>query len=323
MLGHILVPLDGSSLAECVLPHVILFAKVFGCKVTVLQALEQSHDIEKDRVIDPLNWLIHKNKAEMYLAGIVSQLQKTGIEAESQIVEGQAAEGIINFAQRKEVDLIALSSHGLSGISGWNVSSVVQKVMLCSYKSILLIRAYQSEANRENRNFRYNRILLPLDGSRRAEYAFPLAINLARNLKAQLLLTQVVVQPEMPRQVPLTQEDTELSKRIVDRNRSVAVQYLEHLKAQLSDRKVDVQCRLMVGEHPISILHNLICTEKVDLMLLVAHGHTGDLKWPFGSVTTSFIAYGTSTLLILQDMGKDEFQERIAMLQIKAPERIH
>jgi len=315
MLAHILVPLDGSSLAECVLPHVVLFAKVFGCKVTLIQALEPNHGFEKDRGIDPLDWLIHKNKAEVYLSGVVSQLQKAEIEAKSQIVEGQAAEAIIDFTQKNEVDLIALSSHGLSGISGWNVSSVVQKVMLCSYRSILLIRAYQSDVNREYKDFRYNRILLPLDGSRRAEYAFPLAINLASNLKAQLLLAQVVVQPEMPRQVPLTQEDTELSNRIVDRNRSVAVQYLEHLQVQLSDRKVDIQCRLMVGEHPISILHSLISTEKIDLMFLVAHGHTGDLKWPFGSVTTSFIAYGTSTLLIIQDLDKEEYQERIAMIQ--------
>jgi nucleotide-binding universal stress UspA family protein len=303
MINHILVPLDGSPLAECVLPHVVWFAKVLGSHITVVQALEQIKSFDHSTVVDPIDWYVRRSKTESYLLDIQKKLEKQGINVDCKIVEGQAAEQIIDYAQSHNVDLIALSSHGLSGISGWNVSSVVQKIILLSYKSILLIRASNTSPNNYN-NLIYNRILIPLDGSSRAECALPLAINLTSMQKSQLLIAHVVIQPEMPRREPLSLEETELVNRIIQRNESYAKQYLSQLQARFSSDEHELQTRLLIGEHPTIILHNLIVEEKIDLMLLVAHGYTGNSNWPFGSVTTSFIAYGETPILIIQDLNR-------------------
>ena len=80
--------------------------------------------------------------------------------------------------------LIILSSHGQSGLSEWNVSSVVQKIVLRARTSIMIVRAYQ-RIPPETAGLRYRRILVPLDGSQRAECVLPVAVTLARSHEAK------------------------------------------------------------------------------------------------------------------------------------------
>ena len=169
MFNHILVPLDGSSLAECVLPHAIAVARIFKSKVTLLRVLEKTHSADRTQPIDLLSWQIGKSEATAYLMGVTTRLRSNGLDAEVALLEGQAAASIIQFARINSVDLIILSSHGQSGLSGWNVSSVVQKVILRAYMPVMIVRAYQ-QASCELVGVRYRRLFVPLDCSQRAEY---------------------------------------------------------------------------------------------------------------------------------------------------------
>jgi len=316
MFDHILVPLDGSSLAECVLPHTIAFAKAFDAEVTLLQVLEQPHGAAIARAIDPLEWQIVKAEADAYLDVVTARLKGYGLKVRKSLREGQAAENIIEFAHQKNIDLIVLSSHGQSGLSGWNVNSVVQKITLRAYTSTLIVRAYQS-VDPDLTNQGYRQILVPLDGSQRAEVVLPAAKVISRYYRSKLLLVHLACQPAIHSRFPLTPAETELVTQIMDHNRKWTAKYLEEIRSH-SIPEVDSRIHIIDGGH--TELHNLVELEGPDLVVLSAHGHSGNPKWPYGSVTLSFIVYGTTPLLIVQDFYRDKIQKTIA--EIFASEEI-
>lgn len=303
MFNHILVPLDGSLLAECVLPHVVAFGKTFDAQVTLLHVMERAQDGNHLHPIDPLEWQITKVERQAKLEKLVSQLRNNSLDANCILIEGQAARAIIECAHSHNADLIALSSHGKSGLSGWNVGGVSQKVILNVNMSTLIVRAYQSFTEGVEAH-RYRRLLVPLDGSRRSECVLSAATALTRTYAAQLLLAHVVHKPEMPRQVPLLREDSELADRLVERNRQEASKYLAQMQAQiLSD---DVETRLLVSDDVALSLHNLVQDEQIDLVIMAAHGYSAQRNWPYGGMTSSFISFGTTPLLLVQDMAQQE-----------------
>lgn len=306
MINHILVPLDGSMLAECVLPHVEAMAPVTHARITLLHVLQQSQNGRGTPAIDPVEWHLQKQNAEKYLEGIVNRLSEAGIlGVDPVILEGNPAGSVIDFARNNNVDLIVLSTHGHSGLSGWNVSGVVQKILLRSYKSTLLVRAYLPSSTATTK-VRYKRLFVGMDGSARSEFVLPFAINLAQFHKSQLILESVIEKPRVINRMPVSQEITDLSNRFVKKNQEAASHYFKQLVAQFSTKDLKIKTHISIGDSTIAVLHDMAEESNADLVLLVAHGETGDRRWPYGSVTTSFIAYGSTSLLIMQDLSDTE-----------------
>jgi nucleotide-binding universal stress UspA family protein len=308
MLNRILIPLDGSSLAECVLPHALSLAKATGAKVTLLQVVGQSVTGGRSRSVDPMEWHFSKAEAEAYLAQVAERLRAAGLPAEEILREGDAAVRVIDYARNHNVDLIALSSHGRSGLSGWNVSSVVQKIMWRAHLSTLLIPAYQSVSS-DLTGLRYGRILAPLDGSQRSECVLPLASALAVHHGSQLTLLHVARRPELPRRAPPTKTDLMLADQIAERNRLEAGVYLEELQSRLP---LPVEKRVLVSENIAAEVHVFAEREAADLVVLSAHGYSGGSRWPYGSLTSSFITYGATPMLIVQDLPFNEIETTAA-----------
>jgi len=317
VINHILVPLDGSPLAECVLPHVMAIAPVMNARVTLVHVLENPQNGRGTPVVDPVDWHLQKQNSEKYLEQMAARLHKSGMMGvEHSILEGNPAGAIIEFARNNNVDLITLSTHGRSGLSGWNVSSVVQKILLRSYKSTLLVRAYQSTTATTTK-IRYKRLFIGLDYSPRAEYILPLAISLAQYHKSQLILETVIQRPQTLHRFPLSDQETEWVDQFVEKNREAASHYFQQLLTQFSMKGLKVKTDITVGDNAIAILHDMAEEANADLVMLVAHGQSGERRWPYGSVTTSFIAYGNTPLMIMQDLTDAEIQQTHAELAVK------
>ncbi len=310
MLEHILIPLDGSSLAECVLPHGLAMAGALGARATVLQVVEQSKAAGRTRAIDPLEWHYSEAQAGAYLQEVGERLRQAGLPTAQALLQGDAAERVIDHALAEGADLILLSSHGRSGLSGWNVSSVVQKILARAYISVLLIPAYHPSTT-EISALRYERILVPLDGSQRAECVLPVAGALAARHDSQIILTHVVRRPELPRRAPPSRDDQELANALTERNRLEASRYLEEVRARLS---LPAEVRLLVEDHVAAALQQVALEVKADLVLLSAHGYSGETRWPYGSLATSFILYGNTPLLIVQDLPRHAIEPTAAEL---------
>lgn len=147
----ILVPLDGSKLAESVLPHVESLAKQWGrgkVKIVLLRAY-QPPDVSADYPSDmPLSWEEHveleaakcKLVVGPYLAEIEKRFQDVGLKVQKEAPLGKPDEEIINYARNNNVSLIVMITHGRSGISRWAYGSVAEDVMLKAYVPVFLVR---------------------------------------------------------------------------------------------------------------------------------------------------------------------------------------
>ncbi len=305
MFDPILVPLDGSQLAECVLPHVVAIARSFDAEITLLRILEKNQaSAPAAQLFDLLNWQINKTKAALYLEKTKARLQESGLRARTIVLEGLVAEGITEYAHNQGVKLIILSSHGHSGLTQWGISSITQKIVLSAPTSVLIVRAHQHDiqAGELSAIPLYQRILVPLDGSQRAENVLPIITQLARFHKSQMHLVQVVQTPEMARQMPPAPEDIDLSNRVVARNREEAGHYLEQVKSRSYLEGIAVQTHLITSDNAAVALHQLGEQEHIDLVTLSAHGYSGNHQWPYGSMVNNFIMYGKVPLLIVQDL---------------------
>jgi nucleotide-binding universal stress UspA family protein len=317
VINHILVPLDGSTLAECVLPHVVAIAPVNNARVTLLHVMQPLQNRHGGSAVDPIEWHLQKQNSEKYLGQIVSQLNQAGIlGVERLILEGHPASIVVDFAGSNNVDLIVLSTHGQSGLSGWNVSSVVQKILLRSHKSILLVRAYLSPSAGMTK-VHYKRLFIGMDCSPRSEFVLPFAISLAQFHKSQLILETVIERPRLVKRLPPSEELAELANQFVEKNLHAASRYLKQLLAQFSTKELKLKTHISVGDNAITVLHDVVEEINPDLVLLAAHGETGERRWPYGSVATSFIAYGNSSLMILQDLPKTEIQPTRAEMEAR------
>jgi nucleotide-binding universal stress UspA family protein len=314
MLDPILVPLDGSQLAECVLPHAVAIARSFNAQINLLCVIEKQQARTSAQLFDLVNWQIKKTKTNLYLEKIKIGFQESGQQAQAIIEEGLVAEEITNIAQKQRVKLIILSSHGQNGLTSRGISSTSQKIILSAPASVFIVRANQPRTSELSEESPYQRILVPLDGSQRAENVLPVITQLARFHKSEVHLVQVVQAPELARQMPLTENDIDLSNRLVARNQQEAKKYLQQVKLRSYLEDISVQTHLITGNNTAIELHQLVDAERINLVALSAHGYSGNHQWPYGSIPSNFMLYGKSHLLIIQDLpaknGAISFSER-------------
>jgi nucleotide-binding universal stress UspA family protein len=314
MIHHILVPIDGSKLAECVLPHAIGFAKAFQAKITLLRVMDPVLEVAGKRTsIKPFDWRMYQTEAEVYLSSIQQKLQDQQIETEYHILEGAFSDRIIDYVKQNDVDFVIISSHGQSGHSGWNISSNVQRILINVFKPILIVRATLLENDLSVANT-YKNIVIPLDLSQRAECALSAVTSIARHFHSKLVPLYLVNKPDMPSRMPLSDNDRLLLDSITERNRQEAESYLSQLKNRMDCSDYTFSPHIIICESIANSLHDYIAKTKVDLVAFCAHGFSGNSHLPFSSLVTNFIAFGTTPLLIIQDMTPDQVEKTMGTL---------
>ncbi|MCB2209873.1 universal stress protein [bacterium] len=309
MFDHILLPLDGSTLAEGVLPHAVALAQAFHSRLTLLRVVFVKGNNDQQSMVNPMDWQMQKSEAESYLKTIQDRLADVDVESEIRVVEGNPAQEIIDYARDESVELIVLSSHGRGGLSEWNINSVVQKVLYRAFVPVMIVRAYKAAAD-ELTGLTYDRIMLPLDGSKRAECSLPIAKSIGSAQGAKVLLTHVVEEPVLPRQTPLNEEDRKLIRRLTQLNVDEAERYFDSVEDQFDVSELETI--IETSPKSTAALHDIVDREKIDLVILCAHGYSGENRWPYGNITLNFIAFGTTPLIIIQDLTEDEIAKSLA-----------
>ena len=307
MFDPILVPLDGSVLAECVLPHAIAIARAFDARITLLRVLDKHETPESAQLFDLLNWQITKTDAKLYLEKVSERLKESKVQTREVVLEGLVAESICEFAQTQGMKLIILSSHGRTGLSQWGISSVAQKIIFSAPTSVAIVCAHLPDTGELILTERpYQQIMVPLDGSWRAENVLPIISMLSRFHHSKIHIVHVVKTPEMARHMPLVREDLELSNQLVARNREEAVRYLDQMRLHSPLVDIDLQTHLFTSDNAAAVLHELAEREHIDLVALSAHGYSGNNQWPYGSMVHNFILYSKVPLLVVQDLPAKE-----------------
>ncbi|RMF93751.1 MAG: universal stress protein [Nitrospinota bacterium] len=134
----ILVPLDGSAVAEAILPEVEKLAAAFHSRISLLR-VAYAHTIPG---VDPTEAQVAVvEEAESYLQEIAERLKEKGFSVDTHVRYGDGAEEILDHAMHNDIDLVAMSTHGRSGVKRWVLGSVAEKVLRHSAKPIFLVRA--------------------------------------------------------------------------------------------------------------------------------------------------------------------------------------
>jgi len=302
IIRHVLVPLDGSPLAECALPSAVAVAQALGARMTLLRVIEKpAISSATSHHHDAVDWEMRRAEAQSQLSRINHDLKTRGLTSTVELLEGRPAEQIINFARALQVDLVVLSSHGEGGLTGWALSSTALMVVARTHASLLVVPAHSAEGQRVG-ELRLRRILVPLDCSPRAECVLPLATALARAHNAELILAHVVPEPEIPRRLSPSAEDLAVASQLTERNRREGERYLGELRDRLVEQKLRVGTRLTVSSRRARAIRAMADEADVDLVMVSAHGQTGDARERYGGVAMRLLEETRRTIIVLQDL---------------------
>ncbi len=282
-LERILVPLDGSDLSERILAQVSRLLHTSDCEVMLVRVLPEQL-VQSEAIGTGL-----VETAQRHLDKIAKRLAEGGATVRTEVLAGEPAARILAFALEYDPSLIAMSTHGRTGLARWTSGSVAERVLRHSKFPLLLANPF-GLAEKDEQRFR--RILVPLDGSELSAQVLPLVSSVARLYGSEVVLLTVVEPPA-----------TEYPMNVVVMNEQEAQGLLEGYAKRLAG--IPVRTRTVVGLAASSVL-DVAEWEKADLVAMTTHGRSGLSRWAFGSVAEKVVRKCTCPLLVVRTAGLDD-----------------
>jgi nucleotide-binding universal stress UspA family protein len=277
VLKKIIVPLDGSELAEVALPYAEELTGKMGSEIILLSVLasEETQEYLKHRAYAEKTVSITRKHIEKY----VEVPEREAIRIGAATRAGNPAEGILDYVGREASKMIVMATHGRSGISRWALGSVADKIVQATKRQpLLLIRAKGRHPDVRAKRI-LKKVLVPLDGSPRSEAVVPCIMAVARSLYMEVTLLRVV-----PR-----------------RNRDAAEieDYLHGWCRRFEEKAVNVTFTVKTGAAAEEII-NLADETAADMVAMSTRGQTAGNIWPLGSVAQKVLLGGNTPLLLIR-----------------------
>ncbi len=327
MYDRIIVPLDGSKRSEAVLPYARLLAKAFQAKISLLQAVEfDESSLPPDLLESMIKTKAAESKrksrrdAEEYLSSIETTLAP--VEVEKIITNDKPGEAIAAAAaDRGEGALIAMSTHGRSGIGRWVVGSVTDKVIHDSANSMFIFRPVVTEDNIEQELWKrgsgfsirivrpdvagydsggeasLERVVLPLDGSTFSEHALSSATALAKKLSLDMSLVRI---PTSTMQMSMVGEWPSGYPNVMSALEEASKEYLDAKAEELRDQGVaNVESRIPTGEAANQIVE--VAQERDhSVIVMTSRGRSGIGRAILGSVADRVVSSSPAPVLLVR-----------------------
>lgn len=295
--NHILVPLDGSALAEWALKPALKLASAARGELILLRSMIPVYTA-MPVVADEYEWAWPeyareqvRTEAREYLQAVQERYEQPGIALRTMAVEGDTAGMIVDTAREEGVDLIVMSTHGWSGVNKLLLGSVTERVLHDAPCPVLIIRAPQA----------ISRILLTLDGSRLAEQAIEPGLALIKAFGARATLLSVNEPITISRKLKLQQkwQDSEEGRQLKQQRRDETERYLKDLIARYEEFDGQIAVEVIDGS-PVDKILEYVELHDIDLIVMCTHGRTGLRRWLYGSVTARVMRSTTRSMLIIR-----------------------
>jgi len=293
MFTRILVPLDGSQLAELALPYAEELAGAFNSELALVYVCEPVEDE-------------YRHMHQLYIEDMAGTARKRikGVSSEATvkpgILDGEPAAEIIGYADKNDIRLIVMATHGRSGIMLWAVGSVAHKVLQRISIPMLLIRANVPTPKPGEKGM-FSKILVPLDGSSVGEAALPYVEELTKKLESEVILLQVVPHGQWAHTVGGL-DYVRFPEHVLESMKTRAGQYLEEVSARLSGTKATLSSEVRLG-HAAEEIVNFAKETDTRLVAMSTHGRSGISEWILGSVTQKILHTGSTPLLLVSASG--------------------
>jgi len=306
LFKRLLVPLDTSELAEIALPYAKELAIKLGAEVILMHVKTSADAPDKPDHRAYLSKMAAITEQDIKKSPALPPGEK--VKVDSAIIGSPSrlnhpAEEIVDYAEKENISLIVIATHGRTGIRRWTLGDTANKVARSSKTPVLLIRA----SNDVPESIHLDKIMVPLDGSKQSEAVLSLIENLASKLKAAVSLFNVVeppyhFYPQMEGigyyggygmvRVPYTDEE-------VKPMREISEKYIQSVSEKLMAEGIKTSYEVKVGlagEEIISAEEEI----RPDIVAMSTHGHSGFGRWENGSVADKVLHYGKTPLLLMR-----------------------
>ena len=306
MFEKILVPLDGSGLAQAVLPLVKRLAGKLGSSITLLHVVEEAMESQNDEARRKAAEAMANARtvALRYLEETASLVRSDAIDVESVALNGSPYRLIAEYPEAHEISLIAMATHGRAGLSRAMVGSIATRVIQGTSLPVLLVRPHEvGKGIWSSLTDNPTRILVPLDGSKLAEQALPYARDLAIRLNVPIMLAQSLPLDVMiavgPYPIQIWNESW--SNQIEAETDT----YLAGLGNDLVQKGVSANWQVLWGR----AAQRIVETARDDagtLIVMTTHGRSGWQRWMMGSVADEVMRETGAPTLIIKSPGQGE-----------------
>jgi len=298
MYERIMVPLDGSSAAEMVLPYAEEMVSKFNSEIALVSVAEPT-PAESDHLFRAYLQTIQEK--------VRTELRDWGARPETpvnvEVLLGKPADEILTYAGDKNVSLVVMASRGRSGEGPWLLGHIAAKVLRAITKPVLLVRT-KAPAEGLQRKRLIKRILVPMDGSKVAEQIVPHAERLAKVMGGEVILFQAyeslgrMMSGEGFRVMPEKEVNEENKRREEE-----AKVYLKSIAKPFREKGLTVSEVVTSGDPAEKIL-DYAESNAVDTITMSTHGRSGIKRWVFGSVTDKVLHAGDMPVLVVRATGQ-------------------
>jgi nucleotide-binding universal stress UspA family protein len=299
MFTKMLIPLDGSRSAEKVLPYARAVGGVLKIPVELLAVVDigemATHmTASKARFLDTMLEDAERTSRE-YLKTVSAKA--TGVNIGCTVAKGRAEEVIIEQAAADKNTLIAMATHGRSGLNRWMLGSVAEKVLRGCENPLLLVRA--SEAIDEGEKVALKSVIVPLDGSELAESVLPSVIALATAMDLEVILFRAYHIPYNA----YAGEDGYAAinyEELIASVKDEATEYLKNKTAELKGQglaKVSYVAKAGLSADEIIAIGR---GTPDNLIAMCSHGRSGVRRWVLGSVTETVVRHSGDPVLVVR-----------------------
>jgi len=297
MYKKILVALDGSQVSEHILPYARSLAKALKIPVELLHAIDP--DTLMPTVIAQQGhyneiMTAEKKRSGDYLSKIAGSFSGAA-SVDCSLEIGRAAETIVDRAAAHAGTLIAMTTHGRSGVKRWLLGSVAEKVLHAATNHMLLARATEESKKIETASLK--RIVVPLDGSKLAELALPHAAELARTLGLEIVLVRAF---NLPAPVYSAEEYTPNLEDLWEQVGKEAQEYVDERLRQLKGQGLERVSAVSVQGFAADKIIDVARQKPESLIAMSTHGRSGVGRWVLGSVTERVVRHSDDPVLVVR-----------------------
>jgi nucleotide-binding universal stress UspA family protein len=306
MYKRVLVPLDGSELAEVVFDYVEELAGRLELDIILLHVSgPREHDLL------PMHRAYIERAAEIVERKSIEIQEKTRakpggrkLEVRGELAIGHAAEEILRYADENNVDIILIATHGRSGVKRWAIGSVADKVLRASNVPVWLVRAGILEEIVRDK-WPKRTMLVPLDGSKLAESVLPHVEALAKQCGDELcdvVLLRVCEPPVISTDYPEAIMELSWEEHVEQEkawHKRAGERYLAEVGKRFSDAGLRVRSEVLLGR-PIDEIIEYANKNPINLIILATHGRTGVVRWAYGQVTDKVLQRSTSPIFLVR-----------------------
>lgn len=312
MERQIVVPLDGSEVAERVLPYAAALAHATNGALHLIRVMPPGRSLlafGEPALLDPAacrRWEAEETAAAgIYLTDITKRLIAAGVVTRHQVIvaEDVAAAIVKHVQEHPQVEMIAMATHGRSGLSHFLLGSVAEHVLRWTPVPLLLLRPNEDRVE----TVVYRTIVVPLDGSPFAERALGPAQRIAAAARAEILLV-AVAPPIDP--IGLAEGGVEplwmLAEHESEAERIAA--YLQRQTDRLRQAGIAARAFTRIGDPAPTIVH-FSAEHAADLIVMATHGRSGLVRLLLGSVATSVLHQARLPIVLVRPVDRAESAE--------------